>query len=104
MGPALEQAIPARRRHDVRPRQPHRWTCLRGLSLTGSVDQALLLFGPPSSVTGFYRGVPGTTSRTDNWFTVVLQYEGKDLVVTVKTMMGSYLYVLTGKGRQAALM
>lgn len=55
------------------------------------VDQALLLFGPPSTVTGFYRGVPGTTSKTDNWFTIVLQYEGKDLFVTIKTMMGSYM-------------
>lgn len=52
-----------------------------------SIDQALLLFGRPSSVTGFYRSLRGIESKTDDSFTLILQYSGaqKNLVVTVKT-------------------
>ena len=52
-----------------------------------SVDQALLLFGTPSSVTGFYRSLRGIESKIDDAFTIILQYSGaqKNLFVTVKT-------------------
>lgn len=52
-----------------------------------SIDQALLLFGPPASVTGFYRALRGVESKTDDTFTVILQYSGerKNLFVTIKT-------------------
>jgi hypothetical protein len=49
------------------------------------------MFGPPASVTGFYRTIKGSSSKTDQWFTVILQYGGEqsELFVTIKTMMGS---------------
>jgi predicted dehydrogenase len=52
-----------------------------------SIDQALLLFGTPTSVTGFYRSLRGIESKTDDAFTIILQYSGakKNLFVTVKT-------------------
>ena len=54
-----------------------------------TLDQALLLFGTPSTVTGFYRSLRGVESKTDDTFTIILQYDGssekKNLVVTVKT-------------------
>ncbi|KAH8809178.1 hypothetical protein F5884DRAFT_396414 [Xylogone sp. PMI_703] len=52
-----------------------------------TVDQALLLFGRPSSVTGFYRALRGIESKTDDAFTMILQYSGeqKNLIVTIKT-------------------
>lgn len=52
-----------------------------------TIDQALELFGPPSTVTGFYRSLRGIESATDDSFTVILQYGGKhkNLLVTVKT-------------------
>jgi len=52
-----------------------------------TIDQALLLFGRPSSVIGFYRSLRGIESKTDDTFTIVLQYSGekRNLVVTVKT-------------------
>lgn len=50
-------------------------------------DQALLLFGRPASITGFYRSLRGIESKVDDAFTVILQYSGaqKNLIVTVKT-------------------
>lgn len=52
-----------------------------------TIDQALLLFGRPESVTGFYRSLRGVESATDDSFTIILQYGGeqKNLLVTVKT-------------------
>jgi hypothetical protein len=50
-------------------------------------DQTLLLFGRPSSVTGFLRTLRGIESEVEDTFTAILQYDGaqKDLLVTVKT-------------------
>ena len=52
-----------------------------------TIDQALLLFGRPTSVTAFYRSLRGIESKTDDTFTIILQYSGaqKNLFVTVKT-------------------
>lgn len=52
-----------------------------------TIDQALLLFDAPASVTGFYRSLRGVESKTDDTFTIILQYSGakKNLFVTVKT-------------------
>jgi len=52
-----------------------------------TIDQALLLFGTPATVTGFYRSLRGIESKTDDTFTIILQYSGaqKNLLVTVKT-------------------
>ncbi|KAK1057234.1 hypothetical protein LTR33_013691 [Friedmanniomyces endolithicus] len=60
---------------------------------THSVDQTLLLFGKPKSVTGFTRALKLRGSETDDTFTVILQYDGeqKDLVCTVKTTVISPL-------------
>ncbi|EMC96261.1 hypothetical protein BAUCODRAFT_69711 [Baudoinia panamericana UAMH 10762] len=53
---------------------------------THSIDQTLLLFGPPKSVTAWWRATR-MESQTDDAFTVILQYGGdkKNLVCTVKT-------------------
>ncbi|KAF2092839.1 NAD(P)-binding protein [Rhizodiscina lignyota] len=52
-----------------------------------SIDQALILFGKPTNVTGFYRALRGVESKTDDTFTIILQYSGdkKNLLVTIKT-------------------
>ncbi|KAH8781773.1 hypothetical protein F5882DRAFT_406131 [Hyaloscypha sp. PMI_1271] len=52
-----------------------------------TIDQALVLFGRPATITGFYRSLRGIESEVDDAFTVILQYgrEKKNLVVTVKT-------------------
>jgi predicted dehydrogenase len=52
-----------------------------------TIDQVLVLFGRPESITGFYRSLRGIESQIDDAFTVILQYGGekKNLVVTVKT-------------------
>lgn len=50
-----------------------------------TVDQAIVLFGRPTKVTGFYRSLRGVKSKTDDTFTIILQYDEKNLVVTVKT-------------------
>lgn len=52
-----------------------------------TIDQALELFGPPSSVTGFHRSLRGIESATDDSFTIIMQYAGalRNLLVTVKT-------------------
>lgn len=54
---------------------------------THSIDQALVLFGRPKSVTGFFRAQRGMESEVEDSFTIVLQYDGlqKELLVTVKT-------------------
>jgi predicted dehydrogenase len=56
-----------------------------------SIDQALMLFGRPASVTAFLRSLRGIESETDDTFTVILQYSGekKNLLVTVKTTIRS---------------
>jgi predicted dehydrogenase len=60
---------------------------------THSLDQTLLLFGQPSSVTAFTRSLRQKGAASDDTFTVVLQYEGdkSDLVCTVKTTIVSKL-------------
>ncbi|KAM0355117.1 hypothetical protein ACHAPU_000976 [Fusarium lateritium] len=54
---------------------------------THSLDQALVLFGKPKSVTGFFRVQRDAESEVEDSFTIILQYDGaqKDLLVTVKT-------------------
>lgn len=54
---------------------------------THSLDQALVLFGRPKSVTGFFRVQRDAESEVEDSFTIILQYNGaqKDLLVTVKT-------------------
>ncbi|KAL2166012.1 hypothetical protein VTG60DRAFT_3447 [Thermothelomyces hinnuleus] len=54
---------------------------------THTLDQALYLFGRPSSVTGFFRSNRGIDSEVDDTHTIILQYSGeqKNLLVTVKT-------------------
>jgi predicted dehydrogenase len=60
---------------------------------THSLDQTLLLFGKPASVTAFTRVLREKGGRADDSFTVVLQYGGerKDLICTVKTTIVSTL-------------
>ncbi|KAJ9150626.1 Scyllo-inositol 2-dehydrogenase (NADP(+)) [Coniochaeta hoffmannii] len=52
-----------------------------------TIDQALLLFGKPRSVTAFLRSNRGVASDVDDTFTIILQYSGaqRDLLVTIKT-------------------
>lgn len=52
-----------------------------------TIDQALLLFGRPKSVTGFLRALRGVESEVDDTFTIILQYgpPQQDLLVTIKT-------------------
>ncbi len=58
-----------------------------------SIDQTIVLFGRPKSVTGFLRSLrEGVESEIEDTFTIVLQYEG-DLIVTVKTTTTSVLRV-----------
>lgn len=54
---------------------------------THSLDQALVLFGRPRSVTGFFRVQRDGESEIEDSFTIILQYDSaqKDLLVTVKT-------------------
>jgi len=54
-----------------------------------TIDQALELFGTPSNVTGFYRSLRGVESKTDDTFTIILQYKQRNLLVTVKTTVVS---------------
>jgi predicted dehydrogenase len=60
---------------------------------THSLDQTLLLFGQPCSVTAFTRALRQKGAASDDTFTVVLQYDGdkSDLVCTVKTTIVSRL-------------
>ncbi|KAK3696325.1 hypothetical protein LTR37_018061 [Vermiconidia calcicola] len=57
---------------------------------THSIDQTLLLFGLPKSVTAFLRYLrpDGGEGAVDDSFTIVLQYEG-NLIATVKTTIVS---------------
>lgn len=59
------------------------------------LDSALVFFGNPASVTGFYRTYRGDRTGTDNGFTIILQYDPDgpqaDLVVTVKGTCVSHL-------------
>lgn len=52
-----------------------------------SIDQALLVFGPPKSVTAFTRALRGGKPDFEDSFTIILQYEGEqeDLFVEIKT-------------------
>lgn len=52
-----------------------------------TIDQALVLFGRPATITGFYHSLRGIESEIDDAFTIILQYGGekRNLVVTVKT-------------------
>jgi predicted dehydrogenase len=62
---------------------------------THSLDQALLLFGRPASVTAFLRAQrnptspPATTNLVEDSFTIILQYADSPLLVTVKTAVVS---------------
>lgn len=60
---------------------------------THSLDQTLLLFGKPASVTAFTRALRQKDVKSDDSFTVVLQYGGEksDLICTVKTTIVSTL-------------
>ncbi|KAJ5054803.1 uncharacterized protein L3040_001067 [Drepanopeziza brunnea f. sp. 'multigermtubi'] len=49
-----------------------------------TLDQALVLFGRPKSVTAFLKVLRGIESEVDDTFTVILQYDSP-LLVTVKT-------------------
>lgn len=59
---------------------------------THSIDQTLVLFGLPKSVTAFVRSLR-MESQTEDSFTIILQYDGarKDLIATVKTTFVSPL-------------
>jgi len=58
---------------------------------THTIDQCLVLFGRPASVTAFLRSLRGVESEVDDSFTIILQYDGeqKDLLVTIKTTVVS---------------
>ena len=62
---------------------------------THSLDQTILLFGQPKSITAFSRVLrnPDIPNGADDSFTVILQYDGehKDLIATVKTTIVSAL-------------
>ena len=68
-----------------------------------SIDQTVVLFGRPKSVTGFLRSLrEGIESEIEDTFTIVLQYEG-NLIVTVKTTTVSVMrepikYIVRGTG------
>lgn len=67
-----------------------------------TLDQALVLFGRPKSVTAFLRALRGVESDVDDTFTVILQYDSP-LLVTVKTSIVSCLqqdlkYFIRGTG------
>jgi predicted dehydrogenase len=62
-----------------------------------SLDQALALFGRPSTVTGFFRALrPVPKSRSEDSFTILLEYAGDDdaarRLVTVKTKIYTKMY------------
>ncbi|KFZ20661.1 hypothetical protein V501_00005 [Pseudogymnoascus sp. VKM F-4519 (FW-2642)] len=58
-----------------------------------SIDQALVLFGKPASVTAFLRSVSGVESEIDDTFTIILQYSGekKNLLITIKTAIATLM-------------
>ncbi|KAK5061502.1 hypothetical protein LTR84_008046 [Exophiala bonariae] len=70
-----------------------------------TIDQALILFGRPESVTGFFRALRGVESDIDDTFTIILQYGAprQDLLVTIKTnivspMADQLKYFVRGTG------
>jgi len=60
---------------------------------THTIDQALVLFGRPASVTGFLRSNRGAESDIDDTYTIILQYSGeqKNLLVTIKTAIVTHM-------------
>ena len=60
---------------------------------THSIDQTLLLFGLPKSVTAFSRVLRTEHSgqAAEDSFTIILQYDGdqKDLIATIKTTVAT---------------
>lgn len=50
-------------------------------------DQALELFGRPSTITAFLKVLRGVESDIEDSFTVILQYADRPLLVTVKTTL-----------------
>jgi len=65
---------------------------------THTIDQALHLFGVPSSVTAVFRANRGVDSTIEDTFTILLQYDtsqkvgvDKNLLVTIKTAVVSHL-------------
>ncbi|PVH85964.1 oxidoreductase [Cadophora sp. DSE1049] len=65
-----------------------------------TLDQALVLFGRPKSVTAILKVLRGVESEVDDTFTVILQYDSP-LLVTVKTTIISCLpqplkYIIRG--------
>ncbi|RSL59607.1 hypothetical protein CEP51_013892 [Fusarium floridanum] len=59
-----------------------------------SIDQAIVLFGTPKSVTAFNRVQRGIKSEVEDSFTIILQYDEpqQDLLVTVKTSVTSPMH------------
>lgn len=60
-----------------------------------TIDQALVLFGRPTSITGFHRSLRGIESEIDDSFTIILQYatpQQKNLIVTVKTSIVTFMH------------
>lgn len=60
---------------------------------THTIDQALVLFDRPASVTGFLRANRGVDSEIDDSFTILLQYgeQHKNLLVTIKTAVVTHM-------------
>ena len=60
---------------------------------THSIDQTLLLFGLPKSVTAFSRvlRMDDAPEAAEDSFTIILQYDGqyKDLICTIKTTIAT---------------
>lgn len=54
-----------------------------------SLDQALHLFGRPKSIFAIYRTLRGVKSKSEDTFTMILEYESSPLVVHVKTHVRS---------------
>lgn len=54
-----------------------------------SLDQALYLFGQPKSITAFYRTLRGIESKSEDSFSMILQYANSPLIVSVKTNVRS---------------
>jgi predicted dehydrogenase len=113
---ALGKVVDAQMHYDIeRPRWIEGWKekefekgsgkgMMYGLG-SHSIDQTIVLFGRPTSVTGFLRSLRGVESEVEDTFTIVLQYDGewKDLIVTVKTTVVSVLrdpikYFVRGTG------
>ncbi|KAH7372076.1 hypothetical protein BKA64DRAFT_750894 [Cadophora sp. MPI-SDFR-AT-0126] len=71
-----------------------------------SIDQALVLFGRPKSVTAFLRDLREADSEVEDTFTIILQYESKLLVTiktTIKTCMEEQLHYFV-RGTEGSFM